>query len=525
MKLYLTFTACIVAGFLVSPGTSASAAITNPTDLSGTVLWLDATDASTVIETDDPGFVAQWTDKSDAGTNHMLQSDAAKKPATGTATLGGLNALTFDGSSDYLVGSAPLADGDDDYTYFAVWRPRVDSGIHSLYEQAGPGVSARSAILVVNNKYGFNGQNNDLHSLVPFTANEWRVTAMTVDDNKPMNIHIYDNGRSDSGATSQAGSLNVGIAGATVGKKQQVDGEYLDGDVAELIAYDRVLTAAEIVKVDQYIGRKYGLGGSTTTPTPLHQWTFNGNAQDSVGGMDGTLNNGASISDGKLVLDGINDYMITGPLADAAGVAETIIEKTLIAWVSLNNLTQTAGGALTIENPNADPSLAVFDSIVFGEDEAEKWMAGSNNFYRTESPQTFGAIEDKTDPRSVMIAVVYDGAHGITIYREGMLYGQYTKGTLQTYSTANGSDVVLGVRYSAKSGNTGTPGGRDAFLAGLIDEARIYGTALSKDQIQTIMLDGPVPVPEPAATVCLFTILLGFTAICSRIRKNSDNMA
>ncbi|MEA1950218.1 MAG: hypothetical protein U9N87_02455, partial [Planctomycetota bacterium] len=95
----------------------------------------------------------------------------------------------------------------------------------------------------------------------------------------------------------------------------------------------------------------------------------------------------------------------------------------------------------------------------------------------------------------------------------------------QTYSTANGSDVVLGVRYSAKSGNTGTPGGRDAFLAGLIDEARIYGTALSKDQIQTIMLDGPVPVPEPAATVCLFTILLGFTAICSRIRKNSDNMA
>ena len=49
-------------------------------------------------------------------------------------------------------------------------------------------------------------------------------------------------------------------------------------------------------------------------------------------------------------------------------VGETITAKTLVAWVSLANLTQQAGGVLTLENPSsAGGDSEKFDSIVYAE--------------------------------------------------------------------------------------------------------------------------------------------------------------
>ena len=713
-----------------------------PTEIVGNVLWLDASDNAAVVEAvDQPGFVQQWLDKSSAG-NHLSQASVDRRPAVGADTLGDLDVITLDGVNDHLAGSAVLEAGDDTYTYFALWRPHVNNVVQSVYEQAGPGAHARSAILAVNTAYGFNGQNNDAHSMVPLAANQWRLTAMTVDNSGSPNIHVVDNGNSYSATTTGFGGpadLNVGIAGVTVGRKQQVDGEFLNGDLAELIVYDRVLSSEEIVSVSDYLDTKFSLtpeddgneiqdpteidgavlwldandvdgdgtaegtgedsivgglvsswadksgqgntvaqtagapelvenvlnsgtmpvlrfdgtdaltravttglpagnaprsmffvandGGKSTTgyaagyggtaanlaftydfnrdagtrvvgwsndyetgftassqhqiwgvqydgttvrtfrdndegnspsttfntesrnirigewvngginfvgdlaeviiydsnltdaqrddvidyldrkyglnepveptlpPDPVHQWTFeDGTADDSVGTTHGTLNNGATIVDGRLELDGINDYMSTAALADATGAAETIAAKTLVAWVGLDNLTQSAGGVLTIENPtDAD----VFDGIVFGEAAAGKWMSGSNNFLRTDSPQSFGSVEAVIDPEIVMVAIAYGTDNSITVYRDGLFYGRYTKGTLQTYSTANGSDVLLGLRHADRSADVGTAGGPDAFLAGGIEEARIYNTALSAGQIATLAAEGPVGYESP----------------------------
>jgi hypothetical protein len=66
----------------------------NPSDISGLIGWWDPSDASTITETTDPGFVEQLDDKSTAGRN-LLQSLLADKPATGTRTQNGRNVLDF----------------------------------------------------------------------------------------------------------------------------------------------------------------------------------------------------------------------------------------------------------------------------------------------------------------------------------------------------------------------------------------------------------------------------------------------
>ena len=122
------------------------------------------------------------------------------------------------------------------------------------------------------------------------------------------------------------------------------------------------------------------------------------------------------------------------------------------------------------------------------------------------------------DPESVMMAIVYGADNSVTLYRDGFVYGRYTKGSVQTYSTANGSDVRLGVRHGDRGGDVGgTAGGIDAFLAASIDEARIYGDALTENQIRAILIEGPSAVPEPGTFALLALGLVGVLAV--RLRK------
>jgi hypothetical protein len=238
---------------------------------------------------------------------------------------------------------------------------------------------------------------------------------------------------------------------------------------------------------EKFYNGKFSLKCEWETDSPdahlVHKWTFNdGTANDSVGTSHGTLFKGATISNGQLVLDGIDDYVRTSVIDN------TITTKTLMVWATLNNLDQRSGGLLTIEQAPTQ----VFDSIVYAERTPKQWMAGSSWFQR--SPVNNGGAPE-TELRELFIAIVYKTDNSIEIYRNGQRYGSsYTQGTLQTYS--GGTDLVLfGVRHNAYAGYSGTTTGNDAFFAGTINEARIYNTALSASEIQARFNTGPCLSP------------------------------
>ena len=190
-------------------------------------------------------------------------------------------------------------------------------------------------------------------------------------------------------------------------------------------------------------------------------------------------------TDGDTFADGLEvNSMHTNPLAaDDPPPAGSLRNKTLVAWVRLDDLLQTGSGVLAIQDGNE------FDAITFGERAAGRWMAGSHNFSRTQSPAEQQALapETATPDQWLQLAVVYRGKQ-IEIWRNGQLYTAYEAANQQTY--ADQCDLYLGMRCLFSNQVYG-------FLKGAINEARIYNSALDAAAIAQLTpgtLNGPAPL-------------------------------
>ncbi len=116
-------------------------------------------------------------------------------------------------------------------------------------------------------------------------------------------------------------------------------------------------------------------------PQPIAAWDFDGGLDRGQGELKTTLEGGATLTREGLRLDGKTGYAITSPLK------QKLKTKTIEVWVQLDNLSQRGGGAISVQTLDG----FVFDSIVFGEREPGRWMAGSDFFRRTGA--LTGAIE------------------------------------------------------------------------------------------------------------------------------------
>jgi hypothetical protein len=242
--------------------------------------------------------------------------------------------------------------------------------------------------------------------------------------------------------------------------------------------------------------------------TLLHRWSFNdGTANDSAGVANGTLYGTATIVDGRLQLSGSSGAnRMEATLGEALGV-----NKTLMAWFTLSSLDSTSGGPLAVE----DATAAFFDAITYGERIAGQWMNGSD-FWRRTPPDNGGALETSVEPEEIMLAITFDAtaANKITLYRNGVLYGEHNQGTLQDY-LANGK-ALIGPRV-AQAG----------YLNGSVNEARVYGSALTASEIAMFYQLGP---DQPAAAKLNYSLsgtsltLSWSSSLAGFILESTDNL-
>ena len=197
-------------------------------------------------------------------------------------------------------------------------------------------------------------------------------------------------------------------------------------------------------------------------PRPSSEWRFDDDFRDSVGSLHGRAIGGARLENGALVLDG------KGAFVQTASLAKPLAEKTLAAWVQLDNLTQRGGGVISVQTTGGP----IFDAIVFGENETGRWMAGSNGFVRTRSFSGPPDIQASRQP--VHFAITYSSDGTITGYRNGQLYGKAYKTGFQRYD-ARQAEIVFGMRHA--------PAGGNKMLAGRILEARLYDRVLPPQAI------------------------------------------
>ena len=161
-------------------------------------------------------------------------------------------------------------------------------------------------------------------------------------------------------------------------------------------------------------------------------------------------------------------------------VLSNIEDKTLVAWVYLDNTEQRGGSALTLDNQDDR-----FDGIVFGEIEAGRWMSGSDAFRRSQREQSAIPAETADSKTPIQMAIVYHG-NRITIYRDGVLYNEYQIEKPQKFG--QNCVAVMGLRHLTASDR--------ACLAGAVEDARIYNIALSADQMSKLEANKPSdPMP------------------------------
>ena len=195
---------------------------------------------------------------------------------------------------------------------------------------------------------------------------------------------------------------------------------------------------------------------------PIARWEFQSGTNDSIGSLHADKNDKVTVVDGRLVLDRKTGY------AKTANQSFVLGEKTLEAWVKLDNLKQRGGAAISVHTNDGK-----FDAIVFGERQPGKWMAGSDFFRRTKD--LIAPLEESAANEFVHVAISYSNDGTIACYRNGRPYGEsYDSGGLYRFKTDSWY-VTFGLR-------TGGPNAQRQ-LQGLLETAQLYDRALTPEEV------------------------------------------
>jgi len=243
----------------------------SPTSLTSLALWLDATtglySATTggSLVTTNGGAIARWEDRS-TNARHFTQGTVNSRPVLSTASINGKNTISFDGTDDFLDSlynrSYPA---QSLFVVFSIFAAKSTSGLFSESESGAsdiitylPAMQRGSAIPLIAS--AANGSSDAL------SANNLILSTFAIGTFTHTGTQIinYLNGVAASAAVDTFPATNREVVRARLGARINstggiVQGTNLSGSIAEVIAYDRLLTTAERQQVETYLGTKWGI--------------------------------------------------------------------------------------------------------------------------------------------------------------------------------------------------------------------------------------------------------------------------
>ena len=231
----------------------------------GLALWLDAADDSTFSYSSGTS-VSQWRDKSGLN-NHANQSVVGNQPSR-SAFNNSRKSVNFVSSGvDYLLVSANSNLAlPGDASIFIVYKPATQTTIYAVLidNYHGQGGAKGFVIQRVATNSQFYYGNGDGSGFVDTSASPWTYTDNVIQLlslNKASSTGTpYISGTAQTSRTVHANTVQdtTGLAIGTWG----LGGREYNGDMCEILIFNRSLSSTEMKQVHTYLGQKWGISNT-----------------------------------------------------------------------------------------------------------------------------------------------------------------------------------------------------------------------------------------------------------------------
>ena len=383
----------------------------------GLVMWMDAAD-DTTFSYSSGTTVSQWRDKS--GFNyHMVPVSAGP---TRNSSVNSRKTLTFTTSQDIQNLSIDLRTSA--YSIFVVDR----------YTNSASGTGR---ILTANSSYNNWLLGHWASETNKYYANGWVYqTYAAIDTNWKLYLGDWGGSSNNIAAFYTAGtslvtnSTNVGAGPWTLGINANTS-EKSNCEAAEIIVFNRLLSAIERKLVHTYLGQKWGVSNTDRSIIDLSGNNNNGLLGD---GVTADMPLFDVYNKGALKLDGSNDYVA---VANATSLNPTTV--TVSIWVKRNGYQSQTANYL---RRNYNDAYGILGDI---SSDNVRFRIHNGTTY-PESPNATLSLNEWTN-----IVGTYDLAN-IKIYRNGVFVGQTAHTSAISYASANttltiGRDDPISGRY------------------------------------------------------------------------------
>jgi cysteine-rich repeat protein len=437
-------------------------AINSPADISGLALWLKA-DAITGLS--DGASVASWTDSSGNGRNAV---QTIGQPVYKTNILNGKPVVRFNPSQQLAVSNNFAAPVSVIYVGHLTGgaNQRLFGGVNNNWLLGFWGGHMRVA--------HFGSWVSDPNG--PAADTDWYTYTALISGS---NSKVYENGTLFADSSTGQGPNGITLNGYN---SDGVGGETSDGEIAEVIVYNRVITDAERQDVEAYLNNKYFAAapveiptcGSGDTANILSYWKGEDTA-DSVDSNPGTNINGVAFNPGKVgnafTFNGQNSIIDVGNSAS-------------LNWPYTDPLTvemwfKTPGyGANSINTFISKCQMyANYNGwLIYGTGDRIMFSYGSS--YSSDQALSVSISDNFRDNIWHHLIVTYDGsnnANNIIFYVDGALQVKSVDDNRGVSQFSTLVPLVLGGRSDGNSGWN---------FNGQIDEVAIYNRALSLQDVQ-----------------------------------------
>ena len=390
--------------------------------------------------------VNQWKDKS-GNNNHASQASSGSRPSR-SGLQNGRKSVIFDGINDSLSTSNSL-NLSVTHTIFAIASQTTgteDAGLVSIDNSLNNGLtlsngSSYLAYFGDGSKYASYG----------ISASTSYIFTKVFKGTSSTTRQVYLNGTS---ATTTGVIANSDASGVIRLGQQST---YLNGTIAEVIIFNRELTATELKQIHTYLGQKWGISNTDRSIIDL-----SGNENNGLlgNGTEAYYPSYRSANYGGLFYDGSDDYVKVG------------------AKTSLQLKTLTFGAFVKTSNPSQSVQFigGYGDTGAYG-----YWLGsfGSNLTWLfsvgngTSNVQMQAANNSVSGEKTYYVVGTYDG-YNQRIYVDGILKNSATTVTGPINYTGISNGFILGHTQGLDSGR---------FFTGAIYSVHVYNRALTAAEI------------------------------------------